>query len=367
METVIYAPIFSNRRVALASQFAMKYMTMVSLLAWRATCPKVPLPGATLSFPVVLALSHILHDPSICNRTLELATHNRVPLETFVQHIARPLLLSRHVVSVVQKTPLPPFPTLRHIARIVEVRLASGLAIHVYASVTPAACDVVSGQWTTVLMNYVSERSFGCAYPRLTLRYRGLLCDGRFGPMRAEDRAAHDHLRARGVEFVLHSEAWPGPVYSMGPYSESPSPFLGPPTATASGGGQGCGKTMHICPLQGRYFGDAGSLVVFYDGFLVSLAVLRDESVPPYGPMVAWRIPMTHECEGRCAVDESVLPAYVICEIVQLMDETRYILDVLARRDPVLRPTLAVGTIDLSSRAVTTASSSRVVARRLSI
>ncbi|KAM5542533.1 hypothetical protein V8D89_003992 [Ganoderma adspersum] len=380
METVLYAPIFANRRVALASQFALRYMTMASLIAWRATCRDtylvatkelrhslhtmlarfVPDPVAFLRYltrwgAIIVgqaALSHILYDPSIFSRTLELATSNLV-FENFVHGLDHRLHSGPHAVGVniVAKLAPPAWLSLRHITRITELELASGPVMHVYESATPSACDVVSGAWTTLLMNYVSESSFGCAYPRLKLNYRGLLCDGRIGCLRWLDQATHDHLRARGAEFIFHSLAWPGPSYSMSPYSSSSS--TSPPLAAP------CGKTIHVCPFQGGYFGDPGSLVVFYDGFCVNLPLLRYTCAPPYGSMSAWRIAMKAMCAGQCAVDESVLPAYVTCIILQFMHDTPF---VCGPEDPTAARTTPAG----SPIFALTTSSSRV-ARRMSI
>ena len=313
---------------------------MASLIAWRATCRDahlvatkelrhslhallarfVPDPIAFLQYltrwgAIIVgeaALSHILHDPSVCNRTLELAIGNLV-FHDFVHGLDHFLHSGPNAIGVnlVPKLAPPAWRSLRHITRITELELASGPVIHVYESASPSACDVVCGAWTTLLMNYVSESSFGCAYPRLTLNYRGLLCDGRIGCLRALDQATHDRLRGHGAQFIFHSLAWPGPSYSISPYSSPTSP----PSAAP------CGKTIHVCPIQGWYFGDAGSLVVFYDGFCVNLPLLRYECAPPYGSMCAWRIPMKATCAGRCAVDESVVPAYGISIIVRFMDD----------------------------------------------
>ncbi len=353
METVLYAPVFANRyaprtslthdtstrsysirRAALASQFAFQYMTMASLLAWRATCRDThllatkeirhslyalvarffPEPRPFLRYltrwrALVVsqaALSHVLHDPSVCEWTVELAVGNLV-FQPFVCHMTRLLPFGSQVVSITEKPVPPSFPMFRYITRIAELRSTTGPVIQVYESATPSPCDVVCATWTTALMNFVMESSLGCAYPRLTLHYRGMLCDGRTDSRSQLDNATRDHLQAKGFEFAHYSTAWPS--YSAGPYSMSiPSTV-------------GCGKTLYVCPFQGRYFGDPGSLVVFFHEFFVDLDELRKRCVAPYGPMSVWRIPTKGTCEGRCVEDECVLPAFVISITLQFIED----------------------------------------------
>ncbi|PIL26238.1 hypothetical protein GSI_11993 [Ganoderma sinense ZZ0214-1] len=311
METVLYAPIFANRRVALAGKFAFPYMPMASLLAWRRTCRDTYLLATKelrRSLLVLLArffpdpvdflraltrwggmivgeaaLSQVLHDPSVCTNTLEIAV-GITSFQHFLHVLTRIIPFGTHTVNEMNKPAPPSFPTLRRIARIAEFQLASGLIVQVYQSYTSSACDVVCGAWTTALMNFVTQSSFGCAYPRLTLNYRGISCDGRMQSRRWFDRTTDERLRSKGFELAPYTAAWAS--FSTGPYSSSLRPT---PT-------RGCGKILHICPFQGRYFGDPGSLIVFFDGFFVDLHGLRQSRVAPYGTMTAWRIPTQQRC-----------------------------------------------------------------------
>lgn len=309
-------------------------MSMASLLAWRRTCRDVhllatkevrhtlhillarftPNPMIFLKFltrwgALVVgeaALSHVLHDPTLCDKNLELAVSNLV-FEPFVRRLQELIPFGTHVLNSMDKPAPPSFPFLRHITRIAEFHLVTGKVIHVYESATPSACDVVSGAWTTALMNFVTASSFGCAYPRLTLNYQAILCDGRKEAMRWLDSTTHALLSSKGFDFRAYSPAWA--TFCTGPYSLS-SPSIG-----------GCGKLLHVCPAQGRYFGDPGSLVIFFDEFFVDLDTLRDMSIAPYGLMSAWRIPTKGTCEGRCAEDETVVPAFVISMPIQFMED----------------------------------------------
>ena len=291
-------------------------MSTTSLLAWRATCrdsylvvtkrPRDLLSALIARFfihphrfirdltrwGVLLvgeaALSIILNDPSISDKTLELAVGN-ASFERFVWHLSKVLPLGTHVVNHIDKPSPPSFPYLRNITRIAEFYLTTGLVVHVYESSSASACDVICGAWTTALMNFVTVSSFGCAYPRLTLNFHGLLCDGRIEGRRWLDHITHDRLHKKGFLFRR--------------YTSPQSNFLASPYAPSPPNPVGCGKTIYVCPFQARYFGDSGSLVVFFDGFFIDLDELRDLSVAPYGPMTAWRIPTDGTCDGHCIED----------------------------------------------------------------
>ena len=350
LQNVLYAPIFSNRyvipfppvftahsssqrRLALAGEFAFDYLTMPSLLAWRATSRDNYLLATkrlrSLLFILVsrffpdpilfvktltqwgglivgeVALSVVLNDRTLTDSSLELAVGN-LAFEKLVHHLTQLIPFGSHLVSCVNKPSPPSFPFLRHITRIAELHLTTGFVIHVYESSTPSACDVLCGSWTTALMNFVTASSAGCAYPRLTLSSHGVICDGRTAARRWLDEATLQRLQTHGFQFTPYSAAWPS--FSTSPYSSSPpSP-------------SGCGKSIYVCPFQARFFGDLGSLVVFFDGFFVDLGELRDLLVAPYGPMTGWRIPTQGTCPGGCIEDESVLPAYVLSMIIHFFE-----------------------------------------------
>ena len=307
---------------------------MASLLSWRATCrdnhlvatneircslytlvarffpePRKFLRHLTRWGALVIgeaALSVILHDPRICNNTLEIAVGSLV-FDPFIQRLANLIPFGTHLASLVEKPAPVSFPSLRHITRVAEFQLKSGLIVEVYQSNSATACDVVCGAWTTALMNFVTEFSLGCAYPRLTLNYKGTLCDGRTQSTRWRDQATHDHLKGVGFEFSHYSAAWS--QYSMGPYASSV-------LCTVD-----CGRSLYVCPTQGRFFGDCGSLVLFLQGFLVDMSIIRDLYVAPYGIMSAWRIPSKQPCTSICVQDRSVIPPYVITILIQFVED----------------------------------------------
>ncbi|KAI0745906.1 hypothetical protein C8Q76DRAFT_790222 [Earliella scabrosa] len=57
------------------------------------------------------------------------------------------------------------------------ITLQNGFKIAVYQSPTPSALSALCRQPCSLLINYVTTYSFGCAYPHLTLQRQGLLAD----------------------------------------------------------------------------------------------------------------------------------------------------------------------------------------------
>lgn len=310
---------------------------MPSLIAWRSTCLRnyalvnqhirgsllvllsrfFPDPTAFLQAMVPWsalivgesALSHILRDQSICKFTLELAIGNLF-FRPFVECISRLLPLGSHLATITVKPAPDGFPFHRHITRIAEFHLTSGLLIVLYESSTPSACDVVSGYWTTALMNFVTAFTLGCAYPRLTFNRLSLLSDSRSHAMAWWDHDMAIRLEHLNFQFDFRPDSWPLYKGMLSPSSSrSPTPI------------DGCGKALYICPLQSRYFGDPGSLVLFFDGFYVDIEDLRDLGVAPYGPMVAWRLPSMGTCDGDCINDGRILPPFVMSMLAQFADD----------------------------------------------
>lgn len=252
------------------------------------------------------ALSHVLRDPTLCRSTFEIAVANH-RYQPFVDNMLR-LLASDSLISSHGEKPVPEdFPFNRHISRITDVHLTSGLLVTVYESCTPTASDVICGSWTTALMNFVSAYSFGCAYPRLTLNRLALLCDTRANAMCSADHDVDRHLRNLGFRFDTRALAWPLHLPDQG--------------STTNHLVHGCGSDIYVCPLQGRYFGDVGSLIVYHDGLSVDLALLRHLQVAPYGRMVSWRLPSSGTCKGLCKMKGNVLPPLIVTTLSEFVDD----------------------------------------------
>ncbi|KAL6306070.1 hypothetical protein BKA93DRAFT_729994 [Sparassis latifolia] len=58
---------------------------------------------------------------------------------------------------------------------VTRLLTSRGFIINILCSASESALYPITHSWTTLLMNYVTPDNFGCAYPSLTLRNRGIL------------------------------------------------------------------------------------------------------------------------------------------------------------------------------------------------
>lgn len=70
-----------------------------------------------------------------------------------------------------------------------------------------------------------------------------------------------------------------------------------------------CWRQRFICPSQGRFFGDQGSFVDYFDPLQGGEQYCSDNSVAPFGPMVVWRVISTFTCEGGCDLYDDAIDA----------------------------------------------------------
>lgn len=68
-----------------------------------------------------------------------------------------------------------------------------------------------------------------------------------------------------------------------------------------------CWRHRYICPSQGRYFGDRGSFVDFFDPLSGAETFCVDNNIAPFGPMMVWRLLSTFDCEECCDIHDDVL------------------------------------------------------------
>ena len=68
-----------------------------------------------------------------------------------------------------------------------------------------------------------------------------------------------------------------------------------------------CWCHLFICPSQGRYFGDRGSFVEFFDPLNGDEAVCAHNGIAPFGPMVVWRVLSSFDCAEGCDIYDDVL------------------------------------------------------------
>ncbi|KAI0682586.1 hypothetical protein C8Q76DRAFT_637015 [Earliella scabrosa] len=185
---------------------------------------------------------------------------------------------------------------------------ATGRRIRVRESTTVSACSPISRAWTSALMNFVTETSFGCAYPRLTLNRRALVSDMYATVLSFEDDRIRRALQCKGFSFRSHPAEWPDYAARVSPSHPLPGVFP-------------CFKHLFLCPDQGRYFGDSGSLVAYLDPLLTDAPAAYLRSLPPYGPMAVWRLWVAQSCEQGCVVNDRVLPGYTLTSPLLITNE----------------------------------------------
>lgn len=309
---------------------------MPTLLAWRATCrpyhrdvaaelqdsvrtliaPFVPDQKAFLDLIVEkraliigeAALSYILRHPS--PTVLELSLGSLV-FEEFMTRF-RELPGARENIHTLDRIHHPPtFLSLRQISKTTVLHLISGATILVHESASTSPCSAVAGSWTSALMNFVTPYSFGCAYPRLMLCLRGLICEPRLSALTQMD---YDLVKRMFDSFSLSTSLNHWPPRRNGDNDSEQLHW------TLSDGE--CGKSLYLCLNQSRYFGDGGSLVVFYDISPATMIYVYARGVAPYGTMVAWRLLASEICSSGCTCDsiDTLLPQEVTISLLRLVD-----------------------------------------------
>lgn len=88
------------------------------------------------------------------------------------------------------------------------------------------------------------------------------------------------------------------------------------------GRGEQCWRHRYVCPSQGRFFGDRGSFVEFFDPLRGGEEYCVTNNIAPFGPMVVWRVLSNFNCEEGCDIYDDVLEEGVTS------------IPVLIRRDP---------------------------------
>ncbi|KAI0706594.1 hypothetical protein C8Q76DRAFT_800999 [Earliella scabrosa] len=192
----------------------------------------------------------------------------------------------------------PEFTRHRDIRRVSPFITTSGLSLWVYESDSVSACSPISRTFCSALMNFVTEYSFGCAYPRLTLSKKSLQSDLSLDTLSNEDYTVSHRLKSFGFEFATHPAEWPE--------------YRNRVSCDATSNAFPCFHDKYICPDQGRYFGDKGSLVAFMDTLGVDPAFARARGIMPFGHAAAWRLWNSSRCVQLCAFLDDLLHEGVV-------------------------------------------------------
>lgn len=241
------------------------------------------------------ALGFMLRDHDACGHTLDIyASSNQGRLLEQVLEEDPDLDLS---VVQVQRLEDDYRQIRRHVSRTVTFATKNGCFIKLHISLSLSTYDPIATSLTSALINWVSPHAFACGYPALTLARRGLaLLDGDPGSM-------EDHLAAslRDIGFDVRPDPTTWPQYAaIAPPSRRSWQFA-------------CMRMWYVCPHQGRFFGDEGSLLTVFDLLGVNHNDLKRQRRSPYGIGVAWRISIPYmPCDGPCTLYDPLLPEEVL-------------------------------------------------------
>lgn len=253
------------------------------------------------------SLAFILRDPSLFPDSLELYVDAKVRLYGAGNDLAEETRLRLELVEHDDNTESP---HTDYAIRTGTYRTQNGRVIKLFLPVDiNTLLEPIVSPWSTALINFVGADTFGCGYPLLTFRRRAL--SHPINHLEEGEKTVRSRLISNGFEHNTTPTAW-GDYLSFSSQSDIPRVSHKP-------WGRPCMRELYVCPGQGRYFGDEGSLVATFDPLHIDFSALRKSRTPPYGPTVAWRLDVESErCDGPCVDEDPILPegAYMITAIL---------------------------------------------------
>ena len=318
-------------------------MDLLSLTRWQLTCTTnyletkssfrrsltkllnrfVPCPLALIDivseyhaiFGGELALSFMLRDDSYLPQDLEIfASHfdfeGLCDAVTDHSDIADKIEGSTYIHNTV-------LYSIRRLVSATQIlHMAGGRNIIIHRSYTTSASGPLTRSICTALSNFVTPYGFGCSHPALTFKRCALLADQEIPHLTPYDRTIMNRLLKARFSMAVSPAAWP--KYRRHSHLEDSDD---PDIAFTAFAGDGevlepdddhvvakeCWQHLYMCPSQGRYFGDPGSFVDFFDPVGGDEAHCVENGITPYGPMAIWRVPSTFDCEEGCDYFDEVL------------------------------------------------------------
>ncbi|KAI0713804.1 hypothetical protein C8Q76DRAFT_620734, partial [Earliella scabrosa] len=244
----------------------------------------------------VAAVSFVLRDPGLRAPILEVYVGNR-HFDVFVNGLVTCPSNGTNIRRVRASDSSPSFLRDRDIVSSTALYMKSGVVAVIYRSASISACAPFGRFPTSALMTFITQHTFACAYPALTLNRRTLVADIRMSGCCDTDYLTMGHLVRHGFDFAVNPCSWP--EYRTGPSL--------PGQATT----YVCQRFRFTCPQQGRYFGDGGSLVGYMDPLGDGFHEVNVLNLPPFGPMVVWRLHTTYNCTNSCDSTDPLLHEWV--------------------------------------------------------
>lgn len=321
-------------------------MDIASLIRWRATCAAIyaqstaslsrmltRLVNPFLSHPAALldlvarfgaviggevALAYVRRDVGFRPQFLEIFV-SRVDYEPFCRALLSTPSLSTDIILASDSVVGYPLCSQRDIVETMHLRLRSGLSMHVRRSSTLSPLSPIARTFCTAFMNFVTPKCFGCAYPGLTLNNQALLCEVGGRSVDHVDGGARLALVELGINTAENPAGWP--QYRV--WSPTPGNVT---TLTA------CWRSHFICPGQGRFFGDRGSLMEIAAPLDYEPEELGDMQARLFGTTILWRLSPSYQCIMRCQRYDRLLPIGVTSQVIsfvydnlEVLDETRLV------------------------------------------
>ena len=308
---------------------------MRTLLAWRATgrenykdvCQElrsslermlrdfVPSPGTLLSLLTrtrallsgELAICYLLRDASLGAQSLDIFVGS-VWFDTFIETFGDSPQLSGYQVRWSMPDHEHSHVITRHVATSLQISLSTGRQLTIHAAASPSACHAIACSPSSLGITFVTEFSFATAYPRLTFNRRAIISWDALAQGDDLELDMYDRFETAGFTFEEDPAVW----------SEYPEEL----DSSMHSSPLECLRSQYLCPQQGRYFGDDGSMVCFMDPLNVDFVRLKERCIPPYGVMAVWRLPSRVVCDARCDEVDDILAPGVIATSIMFEDET---------------------------------------------
>ncbi|KAI0683467.1 hypothetical protein C8Q76DRAFT_571464, partial [Earliella scabrosa] len=199
------------------------------------------------------AISFVLRDRSVRPSTLEVYV-SKTRHDDFIRRLTTCIVNGPHIRRVVHRSVPWAYSLDRNILSYTTLHLKNGRRIIVYQSADVSSCSPLARTTNSALFTFVTEHTFGCAYPPLTLHKRALLSDLRLRNVLDIELDAITDLLKAGFTLAVSPSAWPE-------YPANIDNFPYPQETDT----HPCFRDRFVCPFQARFFGDKGTLMGYMD------------------------------------------------------------------------------------------------------
>ena len=253
------------------------------------------------------ALCYMLQDASLTAHTLDIYVGS-VWFDVFMERFDADGEVSGYQTEWFINTHLNSYAESRHVTDTLDISLSNGNMISVHAAASPSACHAIACSPTSLGTTFITEFSFAIAYPRLTLNRRAIVCWDSLAEGTNVELDMYARLEDNGFSFEEDPTVW-AEYSGEACHGAEYSPFH-------------CLRELYLCPQQGRYFGDEGSMVCFMDTLSVDVTMLKDRCVPPYGISAVWRLPSNVLCDAQCEEFDDIIAPGVIATSIMFQSDT---------------------------------------------